>query len=117
MLDGPGSHLITGVTLGDTIALQSFKTQFVIDIAGALSESVCRFYVTDVSAGASYHTWEVETVLVSFRLFPADSALIQEFTRQVQFPDSQLYQGEVSKATDDLYGLVAMRWDVSLKLT
>ena len=34
----------------------------------------------------------------------------------MQFPDSLLYEGNVTKAVDDLYGLVAVNWDASLKL-
>ena len=117
ILQGPGSHLITGVSLGDTIALQSFITQFILDVSSALAASPCRFYVTDVAAGQGHHSWKVTNVVVSFRLFPADAGLIQEFTRQVQFPGSALFSGDVTSATDDLYGLVALRWDASLKLT
>ncbi|GMH67720.1 hypothetical protein TrRE_jg6907, partial [Triparma retinervis] len=116
-LDGPGNHLITGVTLGDTIASESFATQFILDLARALSVSPCQFYVKSVVAGDVYHTWSIENVIVTFRFFPADTTVIKELTRQIQFPDSELYKGNVTSATDDLFGLVAVNWDASLKLT
>jgi len=116
-LDGPGSHLITGVSLGDTIASESFATQFILDLAQALSASPCQFYVKSVVAGDVYHTWSIENVIVTFRFFPADAVLIKELTRQIQFPDSDLYKGNVTSATDDLFGLVAVNWDATLKLS
>lgn len=116
-LDGPGNHLITGVSLGDTIASESFATQFILDLARALSVSPCQFYVKSVVAGDVYHTWSIENVIVTFRFFPADATVIKELTRQIQFPDSELYKGNVTSATDDLFGLVAVNWDASLKLT
>ncbi|GMI11724.1 hypothetical protein TrVE_jg8603 [Triparma verrucosa] len=115
-LHGPGEHLITSVSLGDTIAKESFATQFIVDIAKALGVSTCQFYVISVDAGSVYHTWNANNVIVTFRLFPGDASIIQELTRQVQFPDSLLYEGNVTKAVDDLYGLVAVNWDASLKL-
>lgn len=116
-LDGPGNHLITGVSLGDTIASESFATQFILDLARALSLSPCQFYVTSVVAGDVYHTWSIENVIVTFRFFPAEGTVIKELTRQMQFPDSELYKGNVTSATDDLFGLVAVNWDATLKLS
>lgn len=34
----------------------------------------------------------------------------------MQFPESRLYEGNVTKATDDLFGVEAVKWDASLKL-
>ena len=117
MLDGPGKHLISGVSLGDTITSESFATQFILDVAQALSVSPCQFYVTSVVPGEVYHTWTYENVIVTFRFFPADGPTIKELTRQIQFPDSDLYKGNVTSATDDLFGLVAVNWDATLKLS
>ncbi|GMH83814.1 hypothetical protein TL16_g09723 [Triparma laevis f. inornata] len=115
-LHGPGEHLITGVSLGDTIAFEIFATQFILDLSLALGVSTCQFYVTSVNAGSVYHTWNANNVIVTFRLFPGDASTIQELTRQVQFPESRLYEGNVTKATDDLFGVEAVKWDASLKL-
>ena len=113
----PAKKLITDVSLGDTISLQTFKTQFVFDLAVSLDISPCQLYVTDVSPGEVYHTWNSKSLILSFTLFPADGNLVRELTRQVQHPDSNLYEkGLVTKATDERYGLVCMRWDVTLKL-
>ena len=117
MLDGPGSTLIKHLFLGDVISLQTFDTQFVLDVTRALGISVCRVYVLDVSPGVSHHDWFASSALVTFALFPAAASDVVELTRQIQFPGEKIFDGNVTGGIDDLYGLVALKWDMTLKLT
>ena len=117
MLAGPGSFLIRDLFLGSVIARQTFVTQFVTDVSAALGISVCRVYVIDVSAGVVHHDWHASNCIVTFVLFPGTSQDVVELTRQIQFPHEKIYDGDVTKGLDDLYGLVALKWDMSLRLT
>jgi len=114
-IDNVGSHLIQDKHLGTTISHQSFNTQFILDIANAANTSPCRLYVQDVFPEGDDNYWDSESVFVSFRLFPADASFVAELTRQMQQPESALYDGHVTHA-DSLYGLVTPQWDHSLKL-
>jgi len=113
---GPGQHLIFNVNLGDTIARQSFDTQFVLDVSTSLNVSACQLYVDDVSSGSNHHSWKSNNVIVSFRFFPANVVKVMELTRQVSDPDSMLYEGSVTRLIDPLYSVTSYRWDASLKL-
>jgi len=113
---GPGERLITGVFLGDTVSRQTFDTQFVLDVSSALGVSPCRVYVVGIARGDVHHSWEARTVLVGFRIYPSDVRAVHSLTLQVQDPGSKIYEGEVTRATDQLYGIVAIKWDFSLKL-
>ena len=115
-IDNVGSHLIQDKYLGTTISRQSFTTQFILDIANATNRSPCRLYVLDVFPEGTDNYWDNESVFISFRLFPADASFVAELTRQIQQPNSALYDGHVTHATDSLYGLVISQWDHSLKL-
>ena len=115
-IDNVGSHLIKDKYLGTTVSRQSFVTQFVLDIATATNTSPCRLYVQDVFPEGTDIYWDSESVFISFRLFTADASFVAELTRQIQQPESALYDGYVTHATDSLYGLVVPQWDHSLKL-
>ena len=115
-IDNVGSHLIQDKYLVTTVSRQSFETQFILDLANATNTSPCRLYVLDVFPEGTDNYWDNESVFISFRLFPADASFIAELTRQIQQPNSALYDGHVTHATDSLYGLVIPQWDHSLKL-
>jgi len=115
-IDNVGSHLIKDKHLGTTISRQSFDTQFILDVANATNTSPCRLYVQDVFPEGTDNYWDSENVFISFRLFPADASFVAQLTRQIQQPNSALYDGHVTHATDSLYGLVIPQWDHSLKL-
>jgi hypothetical protein len=55
--------------------------------------------------------------LVTFRIFPIDPEAVASLTKQIQTPTSLFFNGKVTAATDPLFGLVALKWDFSLKLT
>jgi hypothetical protein len=157
--EGPGSHLLGGIFLGTTIALQSFKTQFIQDLSRTLNITVDRLYVLRVEPGNVHYSWTSRYVLVTFRLFGPNitvsaenqnsvpvvqgqyhrreedwmhnrlygdgrfggrekptTRVVQELTEQIQAPQSALFKLNVTKATDPLWGLVALDWDVSLRL-
>ncbi|KAL7554304.1 hypothetical protein ACHAWF_017742 [Thalassiosira exigua] len=113
--DGPGRHLILDKYFGSTISRQSFETQFVMDVASALDTSPCRLHVISVLPEGTANYWDTESVFVTFRLFPADPALVATLTKLIQEPGSTFYSGHVTQATDALYGLIALQWDFSLK--
>lgn len=115
--DGPGRHLVFGKYFGNTINRQTFETQFIFDIATSLDTSPCRIYVIAVFPNRNDAYWDSENVFVKFRLFPLDADAVTSLTKQIQVPDSRMYQGKITHATDDLYGLVALKWDFSLKIT
>ena len=115
--EGPGRHLIQDKYFGSAISRQSFDTQFVLDISTALGTSPCRLHVRDVFPEGTTNYWDGESVFITFRLFPADTNLVATLTRLIQEPNSALYHGHVTRAIDALYGLVALPWDFSMKLT
>lgn len=114
--DGPGRHLIHDKYFGSTISRQSFETQFILDIATAIESSPCRLYVINVYPEGNDNYWDSDSVFINFRIYPADSAAVADLTKQIQQPNSTLYDGDVTYATDALYGLVAPQWDHSIKL-
>ena len=115
--DGPGRHLVFDKYFGNTINRQSFETQFIFDIATSLETSPCRIYVIAVFPEGSDSYWDSENVFIKFRLFPLDTDAVASLTKQIQVSASQLYQGKITHATDNLFGLVALEWDFSLKMT
>ncbi len=60
ILDGPGAHLTNGIFLGDTVARETFVTQFVQDISSAASISPSRVLVMEIAPGWVHHDWEVK---------------------------------------------------------
>mmetsp|Transcript_45456 Transcript_45456/g.54700 ORF Transcript_45456/g.54700 Transcript_45456/m.54700 type:complete len:726 (-) Transcript_45456:69-2246(-) len=115
-VDGPGEHLNFASFLGDTISRQSFETQFIFDISTSLEISACRLFVLNVEEGDIHYSWEAETVIISFRMYPSDLNRIQMLTKQIQDPLSAIFRGKVTKQIDPMYGLVASKWDIELKL-
>ncbi len=114
VLEGPGEHLFRGKLFGSTVTRQSFRTQFVLDIAYALEISPCMVYVTDVSPSAPYNvqknetlTWDADNVFVAFKMFNATVYHLKELTRQVQELESRVYEGEVS-FTYNLYEVTTL---------
>ena len=95
--DGPGEHLISGMFMGDTISRQSFETQFIFDISRALDISPCRIYMLNIEPGDTHFSWESGSLLLSFRLFPADISKVRELTLQIQHSNSNFYKGKVRK--------------------
>lgn len=61
ILDGPGAHLTNGIFLGDTIARETFVTQFVLDVSNAANISSSRVLVMEIAPGWVHHDWEVST--------------------------------------------------------
>lgn len=59
ILDGPGAHLTNGIFLGDTVARETFVTQFVQDISSAANISPSRVFVMEIAPGWVHHDWEV----------------------------------------------------------
>ena len=115
--DGPGRRLVIDKYFGTTISRQSFETQFILDVARALETSPCRLYILNVfPEEGSNGYWDSERVIITFRLFPADSTFVATLTKQIQEPQSHLYEGQVTRFSDPLFGLVALQWDFSLKL-
>ncbi len=96
MLDGPGEHLLNGIGLGDTIARQSFETEFVLNIAHALGLSPCKIYVLNISPERQNDSWDVENVIITFRLYSTQVEKVKLLTQQAQDQDSLLYIGQVS---------------------
>lgn len=62
ILDGPGAHLTNGIFLGDTVARETFITQFVLDISRAANISTSRVFVLEITPGRIHHDWEVGCV-------------------------------------------------------
>lgn len=62
ILDGPGAHLTNGIFLGDTVARETFVTQFVQDISSAANISPSRVFVMEIAPGWIHHDWEVRPV-------------------------------------------------------
>lgn len=115
--DGPGRHSLLDKYFGNTISRQSFETQFILDVSSTIPGfSPCHIHVTNVSPEGNDKYWDANSVLITFRLFPADANVVATLTRLIQDSNSILYEGHVTRATDPLYGLVAMPWDQSLKL-
>lgn len=59
ILDGPGAHLTNGIFLGDTVARETFVTQFIQDISSAANISPSRVFVMEIAPGMIHHDWEV----------------------------------------------------------
>jgi hypothetical protein len=97
-LDGPGQHLFQKKKVGNTIARETFDTQFIIDISNALDISPCKLYVKEVAEedDSDGISWDVGHVFISFQLFNTSFDKVQELTRQSQDKLSTLYKGEVS---------------------
>lgn len=60
ILDGPGAHLTNGIFLGDTVARETFVTQFVLDVSRAANISSSRVLVMEIAPGRVHHDWEVK---------------------------------------------------------
>eukprot|EP00903_Cladosiphon_okamuranus_P013614 g12679.t1 len=127
ILDGPGAHLTNGIFLGDTVARETFVTQFVQDISSAANISPSRVFVMEIAPGWVHHDWEANNVIVLFRLVDnvvagtsaEDGAVtvMKELTMQAQQSGSPLYGGLVTDRIDPAWGVVAVSLDVSLRLT
>lgn len=105
-----GSNLIYGAYFGDTVARQTFKTQFVDDVSVAIGESACRIYMRNIAPLD-------DAVIVTFRLYPTLIHEISLLTQLAQNSRSALYRGKVTSSTDPVVGLAVHKWDLSLRLT
>ncbi len=114
--DGPGKSLVFDKYFGSTVSQQTFETQFILDIAAALDASPCHFYVLSVIPEGNDKYWDSGSVFVTFRLFPVRVDFVTSLTKQLQEPDSVLYDGLVTRTADSMYGLVALQFDFTLKL-
>ena len=115
--DGPGGSLVFGKNFGTNVSRQTFETQFILDIAAALDDaSPCHFYILDVFPEGDDKYWDSQNVYVTFRMFPIHLHFVSSLTKQLQQPQSVLYDGLVTRTTDSTYGLVALPWDHTLKL-
>jgi hypothetical protein len=133
IIDGPGQSLITDpvntaedLYLGNTIARQTFDTQFVLDMNRALGIEVERVFVMGVRIGDIHFSMEMTNVIVNFVFLERNSTdgmtlleAIQELNEQVQDPASRIYKAgtNVTYDIDPYYGLEVVGWDMSLKLT
>ena len=61
-------------------------------------------------------TFSGENALWQFGGGKPTTRAVQELTEQCQNTSSPLYHGEVTKGTDKLWGVIALDWDVSLRL-
>ena len=111
-----GANLIYGAYFGETVAFQTFQTQFVFDVAQALDVSVCRIYVLDITILNNGDYTIDKSIIITFRLYPVSINDVQSLTHMVQRPTSLLYQGKVTYLVDPSVGLVIHKWDLSLKL-
>eukprot|EP00986_Skeletonema_menzelii_P018335 scaffold26628_cov149-Skeletonema_menzelii.AAC.2 len=115
--DGPGKSLVFDKDFGNAVSRQTFETQFILDIATALDASPCHFYIVSVLPEGDDQYWDSESVFVTFRLFPVHVDFVSSLTKQMQEPHSVFYDGLVTRSADSLYGMVALSWDFTMKLT
>ncbi|KAH8073924.1 hypothetical protein JL721_2476 [Aureococcus anophagefferens] len=122
-LGGPGQRLLGGISMGSTIALESFATQFLLDVSFALGVDTDRLYVLNVTEGDVHFAWGWTTTIVRFRMLEEISstdvsvaAAVRDFTDQTQHAGSKLLTGNVTGALDRHWGAVALDWDMSLRL-
>lgn len=128
---GPGEDLVTDpfapevpLFVGLTINRQSFDTQFILDMSKAIGIEVERVYVVQVTPGNVHFSWESTNVIVNFIFLERNNSdsqtlleVIANLTTQIQQPNSQLFNGSVTRHLDPLWGLEVRTWDISLKLT
>jgi hypothetical protein len=105
-----GESLVVDQWLGGAIARQTFETQFILDLATALDTSPCRIYISDITDLTSRYA------TLSFLLYPADFAAVQELSMQARSMDSKLLQKRVTSAINQSRGIHALKWDYSVKL-
>eukprot|EP00605_Chrysophyceae_sp_TOSAG23-4_P001786 GSChrysophyteH1.ASY1.ANO1.1975.1 assembled CDS len=135
--EGPGKDLIidpfdfsSELFTGNTIARQSFDTQFILDMHYALGIDPDRLLVINVQKGLVHFSWESTSVIVNFALIERNQTglntlsgqsmleTIATLTNLVQLPDSKIYWGtNVTRYIDPNYGVEVDGWDISLELT
>jgi len=98
-LDPPGEHLIVGVYLGDTISRQSFETQFIFDVSDSLKISPCRLHVLSVKMDNQNFVGKAASLIVTFRIYPADVNNLRILTKQIQTETSEFHKGKVRSNT------------------
>ena len=104
-LGGPGQRLLGGISMGSTIALESFATQFLLDVSFALGVDTDRLYVLNVTEGDVHFAWGWTTTIVRFRMLEeigstdvSVAAAVRDFTDQTQHAGSKLLTGNVTGA-------------------
>ena len=66
-LGGPGIELLDGLAMGKTIALETFVTQFILDMSSATEVAAERLFVLNVTDGDVHHSWRWGSTIVKFR--------------------------------------------------
>lgn len=130
--EGPGQNLVTdpenegsSLFVGNTINLQTFHTQFILDLNYILGIATERVYVLNVQRGRVHFTWESSSVIVNFIFLERNGTegvtlleAVAELTNQMQQNTSKVYVGtNVTNYADAQYGLQVVSWDMSLKLS
>lgn len=129
--DGPGQNLITDPNHnsllfgGNTINIETFETQFVLDIAYVLNISPNRIHIVNILKGSNHFSWESTSVIVYFFILETSDSnslslinCIQQLTIDIQNNNSLIYHGtNITKYIDDTYGLNVQTMDISLKLS
>ena len=135
--EGPGQDLIIDpfdwdslMFTGNTIARQTFDTQFILDMQFALGIDVNRIFVIDVQKGDVHFSWESTSVVVKFAILERNQTglntlagqtlleTIASLTNFIQIPESLVYHGtNVTRYVDPLYGVEVSGWDMSLQLS
>ena len=96
-------RLMNDKYFGESISMQTFKTQFVLDVSSAISVSPCRIYL--LSLERRNHIYRMDEAvgststpkIIKFRIFAVNATKIRYLTSQIQNPTSTLLQGKVDQ--------------------
>lgn len=133
--EGPGVDLVNdpfriteSLFAGNTIARQTFDTQFIQDMSYSVGIDPTRVYVNYIKRGEVHYSWESSSVIVAFYFLERNTSRnsltllehIADLTNKIQIPSSILFDKSKVNVTwgiDPTYGLIVDKWDVSLRLT
>ncbi|KAL7482052.1 hypothetical protein ACHAW6_007738 [Cyclotella cf. meneghiniana] len=104
-----------------------FMTQIILDISSSLETSPCKIYVIGVYIKGSGDNWKSENVIITFRIFPLTqkqsqiqaskfkrlhpcASVVANTSKQIQTTSSTCFSGKITRKTDKLLGLVALKW-------
>lgn len=101
----PDVSLMNDKYFGDSISMQNFETQFVLDVSSAISVSPCRIYLLSLEHGDHVYsmgediqpTSKSKIIYIKFRVFAVDATTIRYLTSQIQTPTSTLLKGKVKQ--------------------
>lgn len=112
--------LLDGVYFGNTIARQTFETQFILDVSTTIGVSPCRLYIRNIYPMTDFDIGHVGDIplIVTFRFYPAEVKYIKKLTKAIQEYDSRRNNSVkgIIRWVDPSIGLVVHQWDLSLKL-